>query len=102
MTVPHVTKGSLIDADDQNFLIDTVNEAVEDIEELRSVSTAAPYSYDQVTPAATWSGSHNLNRYPRATVVVGGRMVLVDIEYPTLNTFAITFAEPTAGSVHFL
>ncbi len=102
MTVPHVTKGNLIDADDQNFLIDTVNEAVEDIAELQSASTTAPYSYEQSTPAATWSGTHGLNRYPRATVVVEGRMVLVDIEYPSLNTFAITFAEPTAGSVHFL
>lgn len=103
MTIPHVVPGVLITAAEQNDLIDQVNETAEAVGDLVAASDALPYTHNQNSAAATWSGSHNLGRYPRAVVLDSDRNVMIaDIQYPTINTFVVVHASPVSGSIHFL
>ncbi len=62
---------------------------------------AATYTHTQTTPAASWSGTHGLGRYPQAMLLdPDGRRFLADLEFPTPDTYSVTHAEPTAGALH--
>ncbi len=62
---------------------------------------ASIFTHTQVTPAASWSGTHGLGRYPQAILLdPAGRRFLADLEFPTVNTYSVTHAEPTAGALH--
>jgi hypothetical protein len=103
MSIPHVPVKGVIRASHQNLLVDQVNQNTEDIAELQAVSSVAAFTHNQSAAAATWSGTHNLNRYPRAVVLDSDHNVLIaDVTFPTLNTFVVTHGQPTAGSVHLL
>ncbi len=67
-----------------------------------SPSAAAGVVHTQSTPAATWTVPHGLGRYPHAMVVVEGRLVLADLDFPDLGTVVVTHAEPLAGSLHLI
>lgn len=62
---------------------------------------AAVYTHTQTTPAASWSGTHGLGRYPQAILLdAAGKRFLADLEFPTVNTYSVTHAEPLAGALH--
>lgn len=62
---------------------------------------ASIFTHLQATPAASWSGTHGLGRYPQAMLLdEQGRRFLADLEFPTVNTYSVTHAEPTAGTLH--
>ena len=64
-------------------------------------SGASRYDHTQTTPAATWTVTHGLNRYPNATALDTARKRFwPDLQYPDLNTAVVTHAEPRAGSLH--
>lgn len=101
--ITHVIKGKPLKADHQNLLIDRVNQNTANIQALSEASVTYPLTYTQSTPAATWSGTHNLNRVPRAVVTdSAGQVMLADITFPDLNTFVVVHGQPTTGAVHFL
>jgi hypothetical protein len=58
--------------------------------------------HPQVTPAATWSITHNLGRKPHGvTIYVDGELVDTDVHVD--ETYVVlTFHEPTAGEAHIL
>jgi hypothetical protein len=60
--------------------------------------SSSGYEHVQSTPAATWTVAHGFGRTPYSLlVVVGGRVVIPDAEFPDGNTAVLTFATPTAG-----
>lgn len=64
-------------------------------------AAATGYTHTQVTAAASWSGTHGLGRYPQAILLdPTGKRFLADLEFPTVNTFSVTHAEPLAGALH--
>ena len=64
---------------------------------------AAGVVYPFATPAATWTVTHNLGRYPYGVlVIVGTSEVLADVDFPSLTQAVITHAAPTSGSVTLL
>lgn len=61
------------------------------------------YDHTQTTPAATWTVTHGLNRYPNATALDTVRnRIWPDLQYPDLNTAVVIHAEPLAGSLHLI
>ncbi len=64
---------------------------------------ASRYDHTQTTPAATWTVTHGLNRYPNATALDTARnRIWPDLQYPDLNTAVVIHAEPLAGSLHLI
>ena len=62
---------------------------------------ASRYDHTQTTPAATWTVTHSLGRYPNATALdTAQKRFWPDLQYPDLNTAVVTHAEPLAGSLH--
>ena len=60
-------------------------------------------TYTQSSPAATWTITNTLGRYPAAiTVVVGGEVVDADMEIPDINTVVITFGSAQSGRVEII
>lgn len=61
------------------------------------------FTYTQSSPAATWTITNTLGRYPSAvTVVVGDEIVDADIETPDTSTIVITFASPQSGRAEII
>lgn len=60
--------------------------------------TGGAVVHDQVAPAATWTVSHSLNRYPLVQLVVDGQVVLTDLDVTTTQVVA-TWPQPTTGSM---
>lgn len=59
------------------------------------------FAFQQSTPAATWSITHNLATKPDVTVVnAAGDLLLVEVTYPSDSTAVVTFGFPTAGSAY--
>jgi len=57
--------------------------------------------YNQATPAATWTITHNLNRYPAVSVVdTGGSVVEPDVRYTDANALVVTFGSATSGKAY--
>lgn len=68
-----------------------------------AIPVGSGYTHSQVTPAASWSGTHGLGRYPQAMLLdTAGRRVIADLEFPTVNTYSVTHAEPLAGALYLL
>jgi len=64
-------------------------------------AASGSYDHTQTTPAATWTVTHGLNRYPNATALDTARnRIWPDLQYPNLNTAVVIHAEPLAGSLH--
>lgn len=61
------------------------------------------YEHVQASPAATWSITHGLGRYPRnAELVIDGRVAFTDVEYPDTFTAVVTFASPQSGILRLI
>jgi len=56
-------------------------------------------TFDQATPLAVWTITHNFGTYPAVTVVDSAKTVVdVEIAYPDANTVTITASSPFAGT----
>lgn len=61
----------------------------------------ASYVHVQSTPAALWSISHGLGKYPSVTVVdSGGSVVEGDVNYISTNNVQLTFSAAFSGSAY--
>ncbi len=61
------------------------------------------FTHTQATPAATWTITNTLGRYPASVlVVVDDAEVTTDVEFPDLDTIVISFASPHAGRVEIV
>jgi hypothetical protein len=59
------------------------------------------FTYTQASPAATWTITHNLNRWPSVTVVDSGNTVIEpDINYIDANTLQVIFSSATSGKAY--
>jgi hypothetical protein len=66
------------------------------------VSLDANFVYNQVSPSAVWTVTHNLNKYPSVTVVDSAdNTVYGEVEYNSLNQVTITFAGGFSGKAFF-
>jgi len=60
------------------------------------------YRHQQMLPAAVWTVTHNLNKYPSVSVVDSAETVVIgDVEYTSLNTCVLTFFAPFSGEAYF-
>jgi hypothetical protein len=61
------------------------------------------FTHTQSMPAATWTITNTLGRYPASVlIVVGTELVDADVEFPDIATIVIIFASPTAGRAEIL
>ncbi len=59
------------------------------------------YVHNQISASATWSISHNLDKYPGVTVVdSAGTVVEGSIQYTNSNTIVITFSAAFSGKAY--
>lgn len=59
------------------------------------------YEYDQATSAATWSITHNLNKFPSVTVVdSAGTAVEFKVTYINSNSLQLEFNSPFKGTAY--
>lgn len=57
----------------------------------------ALFTHTQGSPASTWVITHNLDREPKATVIIGSEAVEADVVYNSLNQISVTFGSPQTG-----
>lgn len=63
--------------------------------------SGANYVHNQMVPAADWTITHNLARFPSVTVIdSAGSTVVGDIEYLSNNQVAIHFTAAFGGSAY--
>jgi hypothetical protein len=56
------------------------------------------FTHTQITPAATWTITNPLGRYPTSVnVIINGEMVETDVELPSISQIVVTFAQPQSG-----
>ena len=56
------------------------------------------YIYDQVSPSASWSITHNLGGYPSVTVVDSGKtQVIGEVTYLSETSIRVDFTQPFSG-----
>jgi len=59
------------------------------------------FTFDQATPSATWTISHNLNKRPSVTVVdSGGNEWQTAVEHISPNQCVVRFSAPFAGRAY--
>ena len=59
------------------------------------------YVFNQNTPSATWTITHNLGRRPSVTVVdSAGTVVIGEVNYTSDNTLVITFSAGFSGQAY--
>jgi Collagen triple helix repeat (20 copies) len=57
--------------------------------------------FTQNTPSAVWTITHNLSRFPSATVVDSGdSTLLTDVRYDSADVLTVTFGSPTTGKAY--
>lgn len=67
-----------------------------------TVSYIDTHVHTQGIPSATWTVTHNMNKYPSVTVVDSAEtQVIGDVEYDSLNQVTITFASAFSGYAYF-
>lgn len=70
--------------------------------ELISVTFNESYIHEQTIPANQWIVNHNLNRYPKVTVVNDINVeVIGDLVYTNTNQVIISFSNPFYGKAYF-
>lgn len=66
----------------------------------RAATTGQAITFNQTTPAATWTILHNLGQDPSAvSVYVGGVLVFANVDPIDENTLQVNFASPQVGKV---
>jgi len=64
-------------------------------------SSSASYTFTQSTASATWSITHDLNKYPSVTCVdTSGNSIVGSVTYDSLNALTITFSEALTGTAY--
>lgn len=70
--------------------------------ELISATFNESYIHEQTIPANQWIVNHNLNRYPKVTVVNDINVeVIGDLVYTNTNQVIISFSNPFYGKAYF-
>lgn len=65
-------------------------------------SSDKTFAYQQAVPSASWTVTHNLNKYPSVSVVdSANRVVFGDVVYDSLNQATLTFSAPFSGKAFF-
>lgn len=64
--------------------------------------SSSTYMHTQSSAAATWTITHNLSKYPIVVIVIGGKQVYADIDYPSLSQATVTFPSATTGTAHLV
>ena len=63
---------------------------------------AGSYAHTQSVSSATWTITHNLNKYPSVTIVdSAGTVVEGDIAYSNTNAVVVTFSSTFSGKAYF-
>ncbi|GEM_PF-2155521 len=63
--------------------------------------SGANYVHNQMVPAADWTITHNLARFPSVTVIdSAGSTVVGDVEYLSNNAVAVHFTAAFGGSAY--
>jgi len=66
-----------------------------------SVSYTDTYVFTQSSPSASWSITHNMNKYPSVTVIdSGNNEVIGDVVYSGLNSITINFSGAFSGKAY--
>lgn len=66
-------------------------------------AATAGFTHTQSSPAATWTITNTLGRYPSAvSIFVGGVLVEADVETPDTSTISITFASAQSGRAEII
>lgn len=66
-----------------------------------SIPDATTYVHTQTAPAAVWTITHNLDRYPSVTVVdSAGTVVIGDVQYQSKDVIQVAFTAPFAGMAY--
>ena len=61
----------------------------------------ASYTHNQMVPAADWTITHNLARFPSVTVIdSAGSTVVGDVEYLSNNAIAVHFTAAFGGTAY--
>lgn len=61
----------------------------------------ASYTHNQMVPAADWTITHNLARFPSVTVIdSAGSTVVGDVEYLSNNAISVHFTAAFGGSAY--
>lgn len=68
----------------------------------RDGADGSAFEFEQPSPAAQWTITHNLGKYPAPAIQINNELVYADVEYVDDNTVVITFPEPYSGSVHLV
>ena len=72
----------------------------EEVEHISHVASA--FEYTQDTPAEIWTITHNLNKYPKTTIIDSvGDVVYAKVTHITNNQVTVKFSEPVSGKVLF-
>jgi hypothetical protein len=59
------------------------------------------YVHNQILSSASWTVTHNLNKYPTVMVVdSGGNAVIGEVLYVTLNQIVISFSAAFSGKAY--
>ena len=60
------------------------------------------YRHQQMIPAAVWTVTHGLNKYPAVSVVDSARtLVAGDVDYLDTNTVQLSFVAAFSGEAYF-
>lgn len=63
-----------------------------------TIPGATTYTHTQTAPAAVWTITHNLDRYPSVSVVdSAGTVVIGDVQYQSKDVIQVAFTAPFAG-----
>ena len=64
-------------------------------------SSDSTYIHNQTTASATWTITHNLEKYPSVTVVdSAGSVVIGDVQYISKNQIVLTFQGSFSGTAY--
>lgn len=92
-TLEYVSGTGSIEEDEEYFVSLLQFDAAEDRDKF--------YTHPQDTASATWSVTHNLNKFPSVTVVLStGQKGYGDVSYTDSNNLTITFAGDESGKAY--
>lgn len=62
---------------------------------------AVTYTHNQISPASTWTITHDTGKYPAVAIVdSGGNVVIGEIQYMSENQLKVTFTAAFAGKAY--
>lgn len=95
LALTHVTSNGSLEEDQIYGLISWPYNAAE------SSLADKNYVHNQITTSATWSITHNLNKYPSVSVVDSGKnWVIGDVQYINENQLTVTFNAAFSGKAY--